>query len=257
MKFFFKSILIIICVLVTSKVSAFSNTPIAKKYEVPILVYHSIGPVPKIKESKMQTHYRVTTENFEKQMQFLKDNGYQPITFKKLVNSFNNYVMKLPEKSVVITFDDGWKNQYDNARPILEKYNFSATFFITTGYVNYKAYMNWDDLKYLSNHNFEIASHTKSHQVSTKIHFDKLQSELAESKKILENKLGIKISTLAYPNYAENEVVHQVVKTAGYFGARGGWANFKNGKDHIYELKSQEVVNNPDPFSEKRLPDLP
>lgn len=205
----------------------------------------------------MQTNYRVTTENFEKQMQYLKDNDYHPITFKKYVNSFKNYVMVLPSRAVVISFDDGWKNQFDNAVPILEKYNFPATFFIVSDYVNYKAYMSWDDLKYLATHNFEIGSHTKGHQMLTKVDSNLLVYELSESKKILEEKLGLKITTLAYPNYKENEIVHNSVKSVGYFGARGGWGNFKNDIDHIYELKSQEVVSNPNPFSQKRLPDLP
>ena len=69
--------------------------------------------------------------------------------------------------------------------------------------------------------------------------------------------MGIKITTLAYPNYIQNKTVREAVKSAGYLGARAGWSRFKNSIDYIYELTSQEVVNNPNPFSTKRLPDLP
>ena len=225
-------------------------------YQVPVLVYHSFGPALSKKETVMQTHYRVTAEMFEKQMKYLQDNGYHPVSFSAYVNSLINKA-KLPEKAVVLSFDDGWKTQYKYAVPILEKYNFTGTFFIVSSYVGYGSYMNWTDLKDLVAHNFDIESHTKTHQLLTKIDPKKLPDELSTSKKILEDKLGIKVTTLAYPNYAQNEAVRQAVKSAGYLGARAGWAKFNNSIDYIYQLKSQEVVNNPNPFAEKRLPDLP
>ena len=238
--------------------------PVAKvfavsAYEVPILVYHSIGPMHGKKESVMQAHYRVTTENFEKQMKYLLDNGYHPISFATYVKSFNNYVIKLPEKAVVLTFDDGWKSQYQYAVPILEKYKFTATFFIVTSYVDghYGEYVSWSDLKDLVKNNFDIESHTKSHMMLTKLDPKKLDIELTESKKTLEKKLGIKVIGIAYPNYLQNQAVRDATKLAGYYGARAGWGKFKNSIDHIYEVISQEVVSNPNPFVDKRLPDLP
>ncbi len=227
--------------------------PKRPNYEVPVLVYHSFGPAQSKKETMMQKHYRVTTEIFEKQMKYLSDNGYHPVSFSTYVNSLINYT-KLPDKTIVITFDDGWKTQYKYAVPILEKYNFTATFFIISGYVNYGAYMNFDNLKDLVAHNFEIGSHTKSHVILTKVDQTKLNDELIGSKKTLEDKLGIKVTTLAYPNYMQNDIVRSAVKQAGYEGARAGWAKFKNSALYIYQLKSQEVVNNPNPFSEIRLP---
>src|SRR3989344_3765911 len=141
-------------------------------YKVPILVYHSFGPARSKKESSMQLHYRVTTNAFEKQMKYLSDNGYHPISFSNYVNSLKNN-MALPDKAVV--------------------------------------------------HNFDIGSHTKTHAMLTKVSSKKLTDELTESKKILEEKLNIKITTLAYPYYAQNIIVNDAVKSAGYFGARGGW----------------------------------
>lgn len=230
----------------------------SKIYQVPILVYHSFGPMIGKKEGATQKHYRVTEPVFEEQMKYLFDNGYHPISFNSYVNSLIDKT-QLPEKSVVLSFDDGWKTQYKYAVPILEKYKFTATFFIITNYVNnnYAAYMSWDNLKDLVAHGFDIESHTKTHLILTRIDSKKLAGELNESKKMLQDKLGIKITTLAYPNYMQNETVRNAVKSAGYLGARGGWASFKNSVDHIYELKSQEVVNNPNPFLSKRLPDLP
>jgi len=225
-------------------------------YKVPILVYHSFGPARSKKESSMQLHYRVTTNAFEKQMKYLSDNGYHPISFSNYVNSLKNN-MALPDKAVVLTFDDGWKSQYQYAVPILEKYHFTATFFVVSSYVGGRSYMGWNDLKDLIAHNFEIGSHTKTHEMLTKISSEKLISELKESKKILEKKLNIKITALAYPYYAQNISVRDAAKSILYAGARGGWKKFENSLDHIYKLKAQEVVNNPNPFKSDRLPDLP
>ena len=241
-------------------VCAITKKPLPKKveYQVPVLVYHSFGPAVSNKESKTATHYRVTEKMFEEQMKYLQANGYHPISFASYVESLKNST-KLPDKAIVLSFDDGWKTQYQYAVPILEKYKFTATFFIISNYTNnnYKAYMSWDNLKDLVKNGFDIESHTKTHPILTKLDSKKLSDELVGSKKILEDKLGIKVSALAYPNYMENIKVRDAVKSAGYLGARAGWGSFINSIDYIYELKSQEAVNNGNPFSSNRLPDLP
>jgi peptidoglycan/xylan/chitin deacetylase (PgdA/CDA1 family) len=229
-----------------------------KKYQIPILVYHSFGPAHSKKETSVQAHYRITASVFDEQMKYLLKNEYHPISFTTYLDSFKNNI-KLPDKAIVLTFDDGWVSQYKYAVPILEKFKFTGTFFIITNYTNnnYKAYMNWDNLKDLVVHNFDIESHSKSHPVLNKINSKELFEELIGSKKILENKLAIKVNAVAYPDYAQNEIVREAVKSAGYTGARDGNASFNNSIDYIYQLKSQEVVNNPNPFSNKRMPDLP
>ena len=259
--FFIKLFLIIFVIFLgTGSVFAVTKVSLIKKveYQVPVLVYHSFGPAVSNKESKTATHYRVTEKMFEEQMKYLQANGYHPISFMSYIGGLKNNI-KLPDKAVVLTFDDGWKTQYQYAVPILEKYKFTATFFIITDYVNnnYKAYMSWDNLKDLVKNGFDIESHTKTHPVLTRLDSKKLSDELVGSKKILEDKLGIKVVALAYPNYMENSTVRDAVSEAGYLGARAGWKSFKNAFNHIYELKSQEVVNNGNPFSSKRLPDLP
>lgn len=262
MKNIVKFILIVFVFIAgSSPVFALSSLPIGKKnttYQVPILVYHSFGGAPAKKENNLQTHYRITAEKFENQMKYLSDNGYHPISFAAYADSLKNNT-KLPDKAVVLSFDDGWKTQYKYAVPILEKYKFTATFFIITDYIdhNYKAYMNWNDLKDLVKNNFDIESHTKTHPMLTRLDAKHLADELAGSKKKLEDKLGIEVTALAYPNYMQNKTAQDAVKKAGYYGASAGWASFKNSNNHIYELKSQEAVNNPNPFSAKRLPDLP
>ncbi len=229
-----------------------STVPPKDEKPVTILTYHSIEPKPATKEGAMQLHYRVTPENFEAQIKYLMDQGYTPITFTALIDHVSNGAA-IPEKSIVITFDDGWKSQLDYAVPVLKKYGFTATFFIITDLRNHR-YMSWDEVRSLARDGFEVASHTKTHPHLTSAKDDALVQEIAGSKKILDEQLGFSITTLAYPYYQHDARVMKAVQDAGYKGARGGWGNFKNNKDHLFEFTSQEVVNNPNPFASKRLP---
>ena len=230
-------------------------TPVFASVSVPILVFHSFGPKPAKSETKMTLHYRITPTIFEEQMKYLSDNHYTPISLNTFVNNLKSNTA-MPAKPVVLTFDDGWNSQYKYAVPVLEKYNFPATFFVISEY-RAGAYMTWDNLKDLVAHGFEIGSHTETHPKLPELNKKDLKKEIEKSKKKLEDKLGIKVTTLAYPYYMHNKSVRGMVKSAGYLGARAGSAKFKNSIEPIYELVAQESVNNPNPFSSKRLPDLP
>ncbi len=214
---------------------------------VTILTYHSVEPKTDKKEGVMQKHYHIYPENFEAQMQYLKDNGYHPITLKQLTNTYRG-VGELPEKAVVLTFDDGWKNQYTYAFPILKKFGYSATFFIITK-TRGGSYMTWDEIHEMDLAGMDIQSHSETHQKLSKISADKARQEVVGSKKTLETELGHGIESIAYPYYDHNDVVMKMVEDAGYVAARAGWSNAKNGMGNIFSLNSQEVVNNKNPFS--------
>ncbi|MGM0843613.1 MAG: polysaccharide deacetylase family protein [Bacillota bacterium] len=110
---------------------------------IPILTYHRILS----EENVEKVHYIdgeinsmiVFTEEFEKQMKYLHDNGYETLTLKEL-HAFLNNEIEIPDKSVVLTFDDGFKDNYEEAYPILKKYGFKAANFIVTGAITNKRY---------------------------------------------------------------------------------------------------------------------
>lgn len=235
----------------STTVSEVSGAP-ADISQIPILTYHSFGPKPEFRENKTQLQYRVTVPVFEAQMKFLAEKKYQTITFADLIENQTSG-KPIPENAVVLTFDDGWKSQYEYAVPILEKYGFTGTFFIITNSTGAKSYMSFDELKELHAKGFEIASHTKSHPKLPTLDDVKLLEELQGSKKTLEDRVGITVTTIAYPYYAHDDRVMKVVQSAGYLGARAGWGSFKNDKNHLFEMVSQESVNNPDPFASKRI----
>ena len=219
---------------------------VPKEKSVPILVYHSIAPAPLAgHESGTQKHYRIDPAVFESELKYLKDNGYTTISFFKYSEHFASG-MAIPDKSVVLTFDDGWQTQYDNALPILKKYGDTATFFIYTKVINpkHRTFMSWPEVLELDKAGMEVASHSISHPMLTKIiDIEKLRTEIAGSKKILEDKLGKKVNTFAYPFYMYNSKVSLEIKKAGYISARAGWKKMKNSKDEIYTLGAMEAIN--------------
>jgi peptidoglycan/xylan/chitin deacetylase (PgdA/CDA1 family) len=212
------------------------------------LVYHSIAPAPTDRtESALQKRFRVSPENFKAQMQYLRDNNYTPITFQH-VSEYLLFSKAIPEKPVVLTFDDGLLNQYEYAIPVLRDAGFVATFFIYPGVTSHRGFMNWEQLAEIVDDGHEIGSHSVIHYNLTTVDDVTLQSELAESKKTLEEKLGIIVNTLAYPHYAENDIVRIAALDAGYISARAGWRAVTNSADEILHLKAQEVGNGVNPF---------
>ncbi len=219
-------------------------------YQVPILVYHNVAPAPAKKESAMTKHYRITPENFEAQMQYLKENDYTPITLNALASHYLQGT-SIPAKAIVLTFDDGWKSQYTYAYPILKKFGYTASFYIITSYPTgkYPAYMGWDQIRDLDKNGMEIGSHTVHHVNLARIPVAQVAPELTDSKATLEKELGHAITTFVYPEYGQNAMVQAAVKSAGYLAARAGWSRLSNGASTIFALKSREAVNNPNPFS--------
>lgn len=229
------------------------GNPLIKKVvkEPIILVYHTVEPKTDKKEGAMQKQYHIYPENFKAQMQYLKNNGYTVISMKDYLgylNSENN----VPEKSVVLTFDDGWENQHTYAYPILKEFGYTATFYIITNTTGGKSYMSWGHIKELENAGMDIESHTATHQNLTKINMETVKKELTISKNKLEAELGHTIGMVAYPYYGNNLEVQKIVQEVGYTSARAGWAKYKNSKEVLFALTSQEAVNNKNPFSSVR-----
>jgi len=147
-----------------------------------------------------------------------------------------------------LTFDDGLENQFQYAFPILQKFGFVGTFFIYPGVTEHKGFMNWEQLAVLVADGQEIGDHSMIHYNLTSLDIKDLNHEIVESKKILEEKLDITVMTLAYPHYAENEIVREAVLEAGYIAARAGWRTVKNSADEIFHLTAREATNKKSPF---------
>ncbi len=180
---------------------------------VPVLCYHKFSP--KTSTNKID----ISAEAFDRQMAYLKNNGYNVITLRQFYD-FIEYRQRPPKKSVLITIDDGWKSTKTIAYPILKKYGFSAVLFVYTELMKSKPSsitLSWDDLKEMAASGvIEIESHTVSHADMTKISEENIFRELKESRRIIKERTGIESHFLAYPYGNFNDKVVASMKDIGY-----------------------------------------
>ena len=161
----------------------------------------------------------VPLADFEQHMKWLKEYGYTSITPEELYEFIVNG-SELPEKPVLITFDDGYKDNYTNAYPIMKKYGFKGTIFVVTGFLGvYDNYMTWEQAKELADNGFSIESHTYSHKSMTEASDEEISKELTKSRDTIRNKLGIEADFMAYPTGTYNLHIAELVQKAGYKGA--------------------------------------
>ena len=187
--------------------------------EVPILVYHHIRAAIPV-GSRAERRLTVTVEMFDQQMKYLREHEYHVITFADLANFFNN-VGKLPLKSVILSFDDGWEDQFVYALPRLREYHYIATFFVVTNFVGSRGFVSWSKLRTIIGEGMEIGSHSRSHPYLDKIdNPGTLWDQIYTSKQILESQLGVAVDEFAYPYGSYNAATASTVRLAGYKTAR-------------------------------------
>jgi peptidoglycan/xylan/chitin deacetylase (PgdA/CDA1 family) len=214
---------------------------------VPILVYHSMSPHGP-NQSPLQKYYDVAPESFIQQMQYLKDSDYVVISLDFLASALEQNI-SLPPKSVVLTFDDGWRSQYSYAFPVLKKYGFTATFFIYTDAINNGAFLTWDQVRFMSNSGMTIGGHTESHPYLPGIHNTaQLRKEIVGGKRIIEDQIHQMIYLFAYPFGQYNDNIINIVKEAGYTAARSTYGGTHHTKDDLYKLKAVGVTDDLNKF---------
>jgi peptidoglycan/xylan/chitin deacetylase (PgdA/CDA1 family) len=170
---------------------------------LPILMYHGISNEPE----RGSAYYKVNTSPamFDRQMAFLKERGYQTIALSEAVRLLSRRESAGP-KRIVISFDDGYRNFYTHAFPILQKYGFSATMFLPTAYIAttralFKGIecMTWDEVRELRKAGIEFGSHTVTHPKLVELNWNDVERELRESKTVMETQLGARVTAFAYP----------------------------------------------------------
>ena len=181
---------------------------------IPVLNYHQINDTEK-------NALTVNTEQFEAKMKYLSENGYTAITPADMLDAWENGT-QLPEKPVIITFDDGYLDNYNHAFPVLEKYQLKATIFLISDYVNtYPNYLTWSDVQDMQQSGLiDFESHTLSHEELTKApDLDEAKHQLTGSKQAIEWNLGKQVNFIAYPCGEYNDDIEQATKDAGYRAA--------------------------------------
>lgn len=211
--------------------------------EIPILMYHGVLDKP-----YGATSLFVSVKEFKNHMQYLFDFGYTPIFLSEIENT------KDIEKPIIITFDDGYKDVYDYAFPILKKYNFKANFYLISHWVGGESYINWDMAKEMDESKLiEIGSHTKTHVYLGKQNIEKIEEELKESKELIENKLNKKINTIAYPYGSYNNDVINIAKKYYDYALSTNEGNENSENLNKYKLKRHYIYRGIDMTKFKKM----
>lgn len=207
----FNGLLLAVCLFASS---AWANNSI----RVPILTYHNIDPVP--------GSMTISPAKLEAQLQWIKDHGYTVIPLQELVAYLRGESSSIPEKSIVITADDGKKSVYTHMLPLVRKYKVPVTLFVYPSSISNAEYaMTWNELKKLQTTGlFDIQGHTYWHpnfkqekKRLTASDYQKLvQAQLINSKKVLDEKLGINVTLLAWPFGIYDDYLEQEAAKAGY-----------------------------------------
>jgi peptidoglycan/xylan/chitin deacetylase (PgdA/CDA1 family) len=206
---------------------------------VPILLYHHIGF-----SLQGDTVYYVSPDAFDQQLNLLYQWGYKTISVALLVKAIKEGA-ELPPKPILLTFDDGSETIYENALPIMQRYNFTGASYIVYYYVGLRNYMNADQLRALYAAGWEIGSHSLSHKDLT-THPARQMDEIIESRRRLESLLGIPVLSFAYPFGAYDSDSLHYVHQAGYIAAMGLGNDTLQGNKNLFYLYRQAVKGSED-----------
>lgn len=214
---------------------------------VTVLGYHSINDDESIKSPII-----IGKDRLREHLQAIEDLGFTTISVSDLENYLENG-KPIPRKSVLITFDDGYLDNYLLAYPLLREFNMKATIFVAPSLLNENPYMTVDQVKELSENGIDIQSHTFSHKDLNSMSYDDQLNEFIKSKKSLEKLTSKKITAIAYPKGLFNDDTLKASKDAGYdigFTVKKGFAyknenNFKINRvliDYTYSKYDIEKV---------------
>lgn len=211
----------------------FLRRKIFKRFRSVVLTYHRIN------DGSEDSYISVSTLNFRRQMKYLKEN-FEVVRLDELINDIKHKDIR--RDRVSITFDDGYRDNYTKAYPVLKELGLPATIFVSTGYIGGDNRLSKDEIRDMKNGGVDFGSHTVTHPVLTKISIEEAAKEISDSKKDVENLLNEKIDYFAYPlgkkNHFDNQI-SDIVKRTGYKAA--------------FTTENGEIDYKGDPFSLKRI----
>ena len=148
---------------------------------------------------------------------WLKRHGYNTITQRQLFDALM-CGHRLGRKPILITFDDGYRDAYRNASPVLQRLGMRATAYVITGRISNgdRSFLGWRHVRALERRGVEIGSHTVSHRALTGLSDSQAFTELAKSRRTLQRRLGHRVPWLAYPIGAYDSRIERLARRAGY-----------------------------------------
>lgn len=194
------------------------NTKPQKTLKIPILLYHYVEYV-KDEGDTIRKSLDIVPFVFDQEIKTLKDAGFNFITTRDLADALDDEITLSP-KSVILTFDDGYRDFYTDVFPILKKNQVKAVVYVVPNFLDRPNNLDTWQLKEIASSGLvEIGAHTMNHAYLSGLSRPRIESEVVQSKKYLEKILGIKIVSFAYPGGAFDNTVVDVVKKAGFRSA--------------------------------------
>ncbi len=222
---------VVIILIFVGVIAATYGVEFYSKYTVPIIMYHNAEP-----SERKGALNSVSNKNFEYQMAFLKRHKFNVISLTDLARAIREKRF-LPHNSVVITFDDGYADNYHHAFPILKKYGFPATIFIVASLIGHENYLTWDQIKEMEFSGIDFGSHTLTHPYLPDLTRDQQRKEIIGSKEFIESRLGHTIHHFSYPIGGFNEDSKALAEEAGYLSACTTNRGYTRFNEDLYELK--------------------
>ena len=200
---------------------------LASVNKVPILIYHSISSAatPKFRQ------FAISPGAFGEQMSYLHQQGFTPVTVTQFIRVRSQGAFAPGERPIILTFDDGYADFYTDALPILRQYNFTATLFVTTAFVEgasrwlrreretSRRMVSWRQLSEIVKYGIECGAHTHTHPQLDTISAPAARNEMAHSKELLEDHLGQEVFSFAYPYGYQTARLRQLARETGYTSA--------------------------------------
>lgn len=185
---------------------------------VPILMYHHIEPMD-VAAAAGHAQFTVSPAVFEAQMQYLAASGYTTLFVDEVVD-FLSGQRQLPQKSIVLTFDDGYLDFYQWGYPIIGKYNLKANLLISTGLLENPGYLTWGQLKQMvGSGRVSVVNHTWSHYNLASADSAKMEFEVDTAQKQFEEYLGTTPRVFGYPYGGVNQSAIDFLTSRGFAGA--------------------------------------
>jgi peptidoglycan/xylan/chitin deacetylase (PgdA/CDA1 family) len=221
---------------------------------VPVITYHSLD--------ELGSSMSLPPASFGRQMQYLRQEGFTALRLSDLVAGWD-HSRPIPQKSFVLTFDDAFLSVYETAFPLLQELGFTATVFPVTSYVgglcgwdigprnrqlgaDRLRLMNWQQIREMSDHGFEVGSHGARHLRLGEEPIDVVRRDVAESQRELEDRLSRRCGTFCYPYGNFSDATRRVVAEAGFDAAvtlRFGWNDGGTDRYSLRRVGSARFTN--------------
>ncbi len=206
--------------------------------EVLILMYHSI------EEKRGLLTPFLSASEFEEQMRILVEYRFETISLDDFV-AYRHNEIELPQNPIILTFDDGYLDNYLYAFPILKKFGFTATFFLIADFIGDEAqgkYISWSQVIEMRRGGMSIGSHTLNHPYLTELTLLSIKAQLEDPKRIIEGKLGEEITSLAYPYGDFDWDIERLTKEAGYKIAVSSEPGMNDQDTSLFKLKRISII---------------